>query len=193
MRHRTTGRKLGRNPKHQRALLRNLVIAILMTERAQLLSEKELELEENLPKYPGRIVTTLEKAKEVRPFLEKCITLARKAQKHLRDAEEFGTTAERGSTQWKQWRESEEWAKWNKAMGPALALRRRAIQMIGDRTAVRILFNVIGPRFEDRPGGYTRILKLAKPRLGDAGHRAILEFVGTHDRIEARAEQPVVE
>ena len=40
----------------------------------------------------------------------------------------------------------------------------------------------MGPRFADRPGGYTRVLRLAKPRLGDAGIRAILEFVGTHER-----------
>ncbi|HBT77788.1 MAG TPA: 50S ribosomal protein L17 [Planctomycetaceae bacterium] len=193
MRHRTKGRILGRNPNHQRALLRNLVISLVMTERAHVMSERQLELDENKPKYPGRIITTLEKAKEVRPLVEKCVTLARKAQKHLRDAAEFGTSAERGSSQWKQWRQSEQWAKWNQAMGPALALRRRAIKLIGDRTAVRILFEVLGPRFEDRQGGYTRILKLAKPRLGDAGRRAILEFVGKHDRVRAKAEKPVVE
>ena len=51
----------------------------------------------------------------------------------------------------------------------------------------------IAPRFEDRPGGYTRILKLAKPRLGDAGTRAILEFVGRNDRVRRRAERPAFE
>lgn len=193
MRHRTTGRKLGRNPKHQRALLRNLVIALVMTERQHIMGEDEQKLDANKPKFPGRIITTLEKAKEVRPFVEKCVTLAKKAQVHLRAAEELGTTAERGSSQWKQWRQSDAWAQWNKAMSPALALRRRAIQLIGDRTAVKILFEVLGPRFEDRPGGYTRILKLAKPRLGDAGQRAVLEFVGKHDRGRAQSEKPVVE
>ena len=52
------------------------------------------------------------------------------------------------------------------------------IQLLGDKHAARILFEKIAPRFTDRPGGYTRILKLATPRLGDAGPRAILEFVG---------------
>ena len=52
------------------------------------------------------------------------------------------------------------------------------IQLLGDKQATRILFEVVAPRFVDRPGGYTRILKLSKPRLGDAGQRAILEFVG---------------
>jgi large subunit ribosomal protein L17 len=52
------------------------------------------------------------------------------------------------------------------------------IQLLGDKQAARILFERVAPRFVDRPGGYTRILKLATPRLGDAGPRAIIEFVG---------------
>jgi large subunit ribosomal protein L17 len=66
-------------------------------------------------------------------------------------------------------------------MAPAVTARRRAVQLLGDKQAARILFEVIAPRFADRPGGYTRILKLSKPRLGDAGQRAILEFVGGHE------------
>ena len=192
MRHRTIGRKLGRNPNHQRALLRNLVISLLMTER-DTENDKRYMDDENKPKYPGRIITTLEKAKEVKPFVEKCVTLAKKAQAHLRNAEEFATSAERNSTPWKKWRESEDWAKWNQAIAPAVAFRRRAFQLIGDKEAVRILFEVIAPRYEDRQGGYTRILKLAKPRLGDAGRRVILEFVGKHERVRAKSEKPVVE
>ena len=180
------GRKLGRNPNHQRALLRNLIVSILMTER-------DAEGEENAPKTPGRIITTLPKAKEVRPLLEKCITIAKKAQKHLRAAQQLEVKAERGSTEWKKWRESDAWQEWNKTMAPALAARRRALQIIGDKEAVKILFEVIAPRFEDRNGGYTRILKLFKPRLGDAGQRAILEFVGKNDRVKARAQRPKVE
>ena len=63
-------------------------------------------------------------------------------------------------------------------MAPAVAARRRVVMLIGDKQAARILFERIAPRFTDRPGGYTRILKLATPRLGDAGPRAVLEFVG---------------
>ena len=180
------GRKLGRNPNHQRALLRNLIVSILMTER-------DAEGDENAPKTPGRIVTTLPKAKEVRPLLEKCITIAKKAQKHLRAAEKLQAKAERGTTEWKKWRESESWQEWNKAMAPALAARRRALQIIGNKEAVKILFDTVAPRFEDRNGGYTRILKLFKPRLGDAGQRAILEFVGKNDRVKARSQRPKVE
>ena len=187
MRHLNKGRKLGRNPNHQRALLKNLVISILMTER-------DAEDDSNAPKVPGRIITTLPKAKEVRPLLEKCVTIAKKAQKHIKAAEEFETSASRGSTEWKRWRESEAWQNWNKAIAPAVAARRRVMKLIGNnKEAVGILFDVVAPRFEDRNGGYTRILKLFKPRLGDAGKRAILEFVGQNDRTKKRAQKPKVE
>ena len=60
---------------------------------------------------------------------------------------------------------------------------RRAAQLLGnDRDVVKKLFDDIGPQFADRPGGYTRILKLAKPRLGDGAPRAILELVGESER-----------
>lgn len=186
MRHCRTGRKLGRNPNHQRALLKNLVIALFMTER-------DATGEDNVPKNPGRIITTLTKAKEVRPLVERCVTLAKKAQKYLRAAEKFSTKAARGSSQWKQWRESEQWKEWNKTISPAVALRRRVISLLGSKEAVAILFEQIAPRFVERPGGYTRILKLAKPRLGDAARRAILEFVGVNDRRRARSTKPVIE
>ena len=67
--------------------------------------------------------------------------------------------------------------------------RRRVLQLVGDRRAMQILFDKIAPRFTDRKGGYTRILKLAKPRLGDAGTRAILELVGVRDRTRTHAAQ----
>lgn len=187
MRHMHKGRKLGRNPNHQRALLKNLVISILMTER-----DVE-EGEKNAPKTPGRIVTTLEKAKEVRPLLEKCVTIAKKAQKSLSEAAKLEVKADRGSNEWKKWRDSERWQEWNKAIAPALAARRHLLQLIGDKEAVRILFDVVAPRFVERNGGYTRILKLYGFRVGDAGKRAILEFVGKNDRVRVRTQKPKVE
>ena len=78
-------------------------------------------------------------------------------------------------------------------MAPVVAARRRALQLLGNKQAVRILFSELAPRFADRPGGYTRVLRLAKPRLGDAGMRAILELVGVHDRKRRRAAKPSFE
>ena len=181
MRHRKRGRHLGRTSSHRKALFRNLASSLFLTER-------DAELEANAPAKKGRIITTLQKAKEVRPLVERCITLARRAQPHMTAASQFGTTAERGSEAWKQWRTSPQWRQWAQAMAPALALRRRAFQILGDKQAVGILFRDLGPRFASRPGGYTRILKLAKPRLGDAGARAILELVG--DPMPTGAQRP---
>ena len=145
----------------------------------------------NTPKVKGRIVTTVEKAKELRPFVEKCITVAKKALPHLREAEKYATKAKPNTDEYKKWRKSEEWQKWNAAIAPFVAARRRAVQMLGNQRAVEILFDQIAPRFEEREGGYTRILKLAKPRLGDAGMQAILEFVGNErDRVKTEAERP---
>jgi large subunit ribosomal protein L17 len=186
MRHRRKGRILGRNPSHQRALLKALTSALFLTER-------DAEFDDNKPKVKGRIITTISKAKEVRPLVEKCITLSVKAQRAEAAAREFGTTSERGSDEWKKWRKSERWAKWNAAISPSLAARRRVLMLIGDKQAVGVLFSEIAPRFIDRPGGYTRIVRLAKPRLGDAGTRAMLELVGVRDRVIERSVRPTFE
>lgn len=183
MRHRRKGRVLGRNPSHQRALLRNLASSLLLTER-------DAEFDENPPKVKGRIITTVSKAKEVRPLIEKCITIARRALSSLEAAAEHESSAERGTQEWKSWRTSDKWQTWNQAIAPALAARRRCVTLLGNKEAVQILFDDIAPRFADRPGGYTRIIRLAKPRLGDAGQQAILEFVGVHDRKTEKSEKP---
>jgi len=186
MRHRNKGRKLGRNPKHQRALLRSLASALILTER-------DAEFDDNAPKVRGRIVTTLPKAKEVRPLVERCVTIARRALPDLAAADRLEPDAERNSEQWRTWRQSDQYREWNQAIAPVLAARRRLIKLLGDKKAVQILFDDIAPRFEDRPGGYTRILRLAKVRLGDAGVQAILEFVGTNDRTGGQASKPAFE
>jgi large subunit ribosomal protein L17 len=186
MRHRRKGRTLGRNPSHQRALLRSLATALFLTER-------DAEFDDNKPKVKGRIVTTIAKAKEVQPLVEKCITLAVRAQKAQDEAAGFGSKADRGSDEWNKWRKSDRWAKWNSAISPAIAARRRCLTLIGDKEAVRVLFAEVAPRFVDRPGGYTRIIRLAMPRLGDAGTRAILEFVGVRDRVVEHSVRPAFE
>ena len=119
MRHRKRGRKFGRTSEHRIAMKRNLLTALFTH---------------------GRIITTLSKAKEYRPYAEKMITLARERSLHR--------------------------------------IRRAASLLGNDKTVVKKLFDEIGPSFADRPGGYTRILKLSKPRLGDGAPRAILELVG---------------
>jgi large subunit ribosomal protein L17 len=96
-----------------------------------------------------RIITTLPKAKAIKPQVEKLVTLAKVDTQHN---------------------------------------RRRAFAQLRDAGAVEKLFDVLGPRFAERPGGYCRIIKLAKRRLGDNGERAILEFVERTPREEAVAE-----
>jgi large subunit ribosomal protein L17 len=128
--------------------------------------------------------------RKVRPLVEKCITIAKKSQLAEDAARAHGTTAERNSEAWKKWRESDKWKAWNAAIAPAVAGRRRCLQLLGDKTAVRALFDQVAERFANRPGGYTRIVRLAKPRLGDAGTQAILEFVGVRDRVVQRSQKP---
>jgi large subunit ribosomal protein L17 len=144
------------------------------------------------PEVAGRIVTTLAKAKSLRPIVEKLVTMARRARPYEQEAEKFATEAKRNSPEWKRWRDSEQWQKWNQAIAPALAYRRRAFAQLRDDEAVDILFNELAERFEERPGGYTRIVRLAARRIGDSGEQALIEFVGERDRVRRRREAPVV-
>jgi large subunit ribosomal protein L17 len=174
-------------------MLKNLASSLFLTRRDpdHPMFDKTLDPKaSNPPKAPGRIVTTVQKAKEVRSLVEKCITIARHSLKHEEEAEQYGTEAERNSDEWKTWRKSDNWKKWVEARAPVVAARRRALQLLGDKEAVEILFDDVAPDFEDRPGGYTRVLRIARPRLGDAGEQAILEFVGVHDRVIERSEKP---
>ena len=186
MRHRRKGRTLGRSPSHRKALLKNLVSALFLTER-------DATHDDNAPKVPGRITTTLHKAKEMRSLTEKCITIAKKSLAHAEQAEQYATSAERGSDEYKQWRKSPEWQKWAAHRAPVVAARRRVLQLIGDKEAVAVLFDVIAQRYVDRPGGYTRVVRLATPRLGDGGQRAIIELVGRNDRVSRKAQRPAFE
>jgi large subunit ribosomal protein L17 len=135
MRHRVAGRQLSRNTEHRKALRRNMIASLFEHET---------------------ISTTIEKAKEVKPFAEKLITLAK-----------AGT----------------------------LAARRRAIAILGNRdivkeedgkfvkkgTVIGKLFSDIAPRYLNKPGGYARIIKLSKRRLGDNGQLVLLQLVGKEE------------
>ncbi|MFN9156267.1 MAG: L17 family ribosomal protein, partial [Planctomyces sp.] len=72
---------------------------------------------------------------------------------------------------------------------PALAVRRRAFSALRDEKAMDILVGELSERFAEREGGYTRIVRLAKVRLGDAGEQASIEFVGDRDRPSKRAKR----
>jgi large subunit ribosomal protein L17 len=121
MMHNVAGKRLGRNTAHRAALRKNFTVSLIKHER---------------------VVTTLPKAKALRPFVEKMITLARST-----DAK---TKVHR---------------------------IRRAIAFLQDKAAVKKLFDVIGPRFANRAGGYTRILRLPDYRIGDGGSKVVFELV----------------
>ena len=116
MRHRNQGRKLGKKAQHRTAMFANMAAALIKHEQ---------------------IKTTLPKAKELRPVVEKLVTLSRRNNLHS---------------------------------------RRLALWQIRDETQVKKLFDVIGPRYAARPGGYTRVLK-AGFRHGDNAAMAFIEFI----------------
>lgn len=138
MRHRVAGRQLSRNSSHRRAMRRNM---------AQSLIEHET------------ISTTIQKAKELKPFVERLITLAKKGK---------------------------------------LQHRRRAISLLGNRkmvaleeggpvqkgTVVGKLFSELGPRYLDRSGGYSRIVRLSLRRLGDNGELVLLQLLGRDEPLK---------
>lgn len=177
MRHKIAGRTLNRNASHRKAMFRNMAASFIKTLRSS-------EDAPNNPAVPGRIVTTIPKAKELRPFIEKLITLAKKGAALEQASVQFSTNAAKDSAAWKAWRESDQWQKWAKAKAPAIEAKRRAFAALRDIEAVEILFSDLAERFMTRPGGYTRIVKLAKFRIGDATRHAAIEFVGERDRVK---------
>ena len=127
MRHNVAHRKLGRVTEHRLALLRNQAIALLRHER---------------------IETTMPKAKELRPFVERLITIAKR-----------GVAA-------------------GDADGKTLHARRMVLAELPDKDVVGKLFETLAPRFAERPGGYTRILRVGF-RRGDSAEVAQIELVGS--------------
>jgi large subunit ribosomal protein L17 len=127
MRHQKSGRKLNRTSSHRWALMRNLITSLLRDEK---------------------IKTTDAKAKELRRWADRVITLGKQASLHS---------------------------------------RRQVLGIVHDKAVVRKLFDSIAPRFKDRPGGYTRIIKIGI-RRGDAAPVSIIELVGSET--PAAAQKP---
>ena len=132
MRHRNQGRKLGRTSSHRSAMFANMAAALIKHEQ---------------------IKTTLPKAKELRPVVEKLVTLSRRGASDLH-------------------------------------ARRQALAQIKDETQVKKLFDVIGPRYASRPGGYTRVLK-AGFRHGDNAEMAFIEFVDRDEDAKGKDSGPL--
>jgi len=138
MRHRKSGRKLGRNASHRHALFRNMVTSLLEHER---------------------ITTTEAKAKELRSFAEKTISISLRLGDLLTKPQDQRSPTEQ--------------SRYVHAL-------RMAGRMIRSRTVLQKLFTDIGPYFKGRAGGYTRIIKTA-PRVGDCAPMAVIELVGRKD------------
>ena len=159
MRHLKAHRKLGRTSEHRDSMLRNLATSLINSREE-------------------RIVTTLPKAKELRPFIERAITLSRRAQGLSGDGSDARALHLRRQA-----------AVFFHAgnMGMSAITGKRG-QLRPERTAgvaaLRRLFNELGERYKDRPGGYTRILKLGH-RDGDRAELAIIELVDNPREIEA--------
>ncbi len=135
MRHGLKQRKLNRTSSHRKAMLANMAAALIKHEQ---------------------IITTLPKAKELKPYVEKLITMGKQAAANPKRA---------------------------------LAKRRQAIAILRDETQVKKLFDVLAERYEDRPGGYTRVLK-AGFRYGDAAPRAVIELVDRDPEAKGKDSGP---
>lgn len=164
MRHLKAHRKLGRTSEHRNSMLRNLATSLINSR-------------------DERIVTTLPKAKELRPFVERAITLSRRAR---------GLSGEGSEAQSLHLRRQAA-GFFHAGNMSAAALNGKRGQLRPARTsgvaALKRLFDELGERYQDRPGGYTRILKLGH-RDGDRAELAIIELVDNPREKEAReAEQ----
>ena len=166
MRHRKAHRKLGRTTEHRISLLRNLATSLINAEKEY-------------------IITTVPKAKELRPYVEKVITIARKAQAlsgneakaqevHLR--RQAARFFHAGNSTFK-----EDQSRFRGKKGTTKA----PIERTAGVKAVQRLFSELGVRYKDRNGGYTRIIKLGR-RQGDNAELAVIELVDNARELAAK-------
>jgi large subunit ribosomal protein L17 len=161
MRHLKAHRKLGRTSEHRMSMLRNLTVSLINSREE-------------------RIVTTLPKAKELRPFVERVITLSRKAS----NLEGDDTTARALHLR----RQAAGFFHAGNMQQSALTGKRGQLRpaRTAGMAALKRLFDELGERYKDRPGGYTRIMKLGQ-RVGDNAELAIIELVDNPNEREALA------
>ncbi|MEO0630061.1 MAG: 50S ribosomal protein L17 [Planctomycetota bacterium] len=173
MRHRKAGYKLNRTSSHRQAMLRNLAASLF---------------------EHGQVVTTMPKAKAVQPFVEKVVTKAKRGDLHARRRVISMLGRDRLAFDWRylpkdateQERQSfqtqTEIAEQYFELPPAEQTERnRYGELRKAPRLVRHIFENVAPRFADRQGGYTRIIKLGKHRLGDAAELVLIQFVGAEE------------
>src|SRR5436305_5639587 len=166
MRHLKAHRKLGRTSEHRMSMLRNLATSLIN-------SEKE------------HIITTVPKAKELRPFVEKAITLARKAQDLTGDGATLrGVHLRRQAARFFHAGNSTFKAEQSRFRGNK-GEPKEPIERTAGVKAVQRLFNELGVRYKDRNGGYTRIIKLGR-RVGDNAEMAVIELVDNPREMAAK-------
>ncbi|MBM4108029.1 MAG: 50S ribosomal protein L17 [Phycisphaerae bacterium] len=173
MRHRRGGYRLGRTTAHRTSTLRNLAAGLFQH---------------------GQIVTTLPKAKAVQPMVEKIVTLAKRGDLHARRLVIAKMGGDRLGFEWLYLPKNAD----DQEKGAVQKLRERAERFFdvppGDKVErnrygelrkapklVKHIFDNVAPRFKDRAGGYTRIVKLGRHRVGDAGELVVLQFVGAEE------------
>ncbi len=173
MRHRKAGFKLGRTSSHRQAMLRNMAASLF---------------------EHGQITTTLPKAKALQPFVEKIVTKAKKGDLHSRRQVVSMLGGDRRAFAWSHIpknatdEEREAVDRLRERAGQFFDLpasdqveRNRYGELRKAPKLVRHIFENVAPRFDDRSGGYTRIVKLGRHRLGDGGEIVVMQFVGAEE------------
>ena len=163
MRHLKAKRKLNRTPSHRKAMLRNMATSLIN-------SDKEY------------IVTTVAKAKELRPFVEKAITLAKKANNlEGDDAQARSLHLRRRASQYLQAGNRGFKTRQSRFGASETAQRTAGVK------ALKRLFDELGERYKDRTGGYTRIIKMGERRKGDNAELAVIELVDNPREMAAKS------
>src|SRR6185295_1969963 len=173
MRHGKAGSKLGRTTAHRASTLRHIAYGLF---------------------EHGQVVTTIPKAKAVQPMVEKIVTLAKRGDIHSRRLVVSKLGGDRNAFDWlyvAKGAEDKEKDRVNKLRDHASKFfdlpdgagveRNRYGELRKAPKLVKHIFEHVAPRFRDRPGGYTRIVKLGKHRLGDASELVVIQFVGAEE------------